>query len=136
MFSKMFNHINLLEKSLDVAWLRNETIAQNIANADTPNYKSKHVEFETMFRQALEDGNTVPTKTTRSGHFVITPSDPLKVDASVVSETHHTMRMDGNNVDIDQEMVEMAENTIQYNTLIQKTSKEFSLLKLAIRGSR
>jgi flagellar basal-body rod protein FlgB len=89
-----------------------------------------------MFRQALEDRPGYTNKTTRSGHLVWANSDPLAVNAVVVSENHHTMRMDGNNVDIDREMTELAQNTIQYNSLIQKASDEYARLNIAITGSR
>lgn len=136
MFDKMFNHINLIGKSLDASWTRQEVISHNIANAETPNYKSQHVEFETMFRQALEDNNGFETKTTRPGHMKAVTADPLAVQPEVVSETYHTMRMDGNNVDIDQEMTELAQNTILYNELVNKANMEFTRLRIAITGSR
>ncbi len=136
MFNKVFNHINLLNKGMDVAWTRQEVISHNIANAETPGYKSQHVEFETLFRQALEDNNGFETKTTRPGHIKVTTADPLAVRPAVVSETHHSMRMDENSVDIDAEMVELAENTIQYNELVNKANMEFSRLRLAITGNK
>ncbi len=136
LLDRLFGHVNLLAKGMDVAWQRQEVISQNIANADTPNYKSQHIEFETAFRQALEDQGSIPNKTTRPGHFQFSPSDPLAVNPVVVSETHHSMRMDGNNVDVDQEMVELSQNTILYNEEVNKANAEFSRLRLAITGSR
>lgn len=136
MFGNLFSHIDLLGKGMDVSWLRQEVISHNIANAETPDYKSQHVEFETLFRQALEDNGGFETKTTRPGHRKVVTADPLAVQPSVVSETHYTMRMDGNNVDADAEMVELAQNTILYNQLVNKANMEFSRLRIAITGNR
>jgi len=135
MLSRIFNHSNLLEKSLDVTWLKMEVSAQNISNADTPGYDAKHVEFEQAFARALK-GSVFATRVTRDKHFRITETDPSKIKPVVVSNNHYVMRMDDNNVDIDKEMVDMAKNTIQYNALVQKASKEFARLKLVVREGR
>lgn len=135
MLSRMFNHTNLLEKSLDATWLKMEVSAQNISNADTPGYDSKHVEFDEAFSKAL-NGSSFKTVTTNEKHFSIPETNPAKVTPVVVSDRHYVSRMDDNNVDIDKEMVDMAKNTIQYNALIQKANKEFSRLKTVIREGR
>jgi flagellar basal-body rod protein FlgB len=134
LFQRLFGHADTLKKGLDVAWLRQEVISHNIANAETPGYKSQHVEFESAFRQALKDAGNLPLKTSSPRHIAPGPVDPLALQPSVVSETWHTYRMDGNNVNPDNEMTELAMNTIQYNTLVQQLNKEFGRLKLAIRG--
>ncbi len=55
MIPKMFGGIDLLQKGMDAAWVRNEVISNNIANAETPNFKSSSVEFESIFQKALND---------------------------------------------------------------------------------
>jgi len=55
MIPKMFGGIDLLQKGMDAAWTRNNVITNNIANAETPNFKSSSVEFETLFQQAIND---------------------------------------------------------------------------------
>ena len=136
MFARMFNHTNLMHKSLDVMALRQEVISHNIANNDTPGYKSQHVAFETLYRKAMEDEarGAITLKTSSPRHIQSTHADPSKVNPIVVSETWHTMRMDGNNVDVDQEMTELAMNTIRYNLTLQQTSDELRRLRTAITG--
>jgi flagellar basal-body rod protein FlgB len=136
MLSRIFNHSRLLEKGLDVAWLKNEVISQNIANVDTPGYDRRHVEFDEAFANALKGNHPIVTRVTREQHFRIPETDPMRVRPVVVSSNHYVMRMDDNNVDIDKEMVDLAKNTIQYNALVQKLSKEFQRLKLAVREGR
>lgn len=133
MFNSMFKQVNLIQKGLDTAYLRQEVISHNLANVDTPGYKSQHVEFETMFRAALENNSSFSADTTHPQHFKIGFSDPLDVQATVVSETFYDIRMDENNVDADQEMTELAENTITYNLLVDQLNNEFSRLRMVIR---
>lgn len=51
--SNLFDYVNVLDKAADAAWMRNEAINNNLANAATPNYKRQDVSFETEFRNAL-----------------------------------------------------------------------------------
>ena len=134
MLNRIFNHTDILEKSLDATWLKMEVSAQNIANNDTPGYDSKRVDFDERFAQALKGREGLDLKATNTKHFRLTEPDPRSVTPRVVSNTHYVARMDDNNVDIDQEMVDMAKNTIQYNAMVQKVNSEFARLKLAIRG--
>ena len=135
MIGKMFRHADLVERSLDATALKMEIAAQNIANNDTPGYDKKRVEFEGELLRAMNSGNEFQMKAERGKHFKLSETDPSKVTPRVVADTHYVMRMDDNNVDIDKEMVDMAKNTIQYNTLIQKINKEFARIKYAVRGT-
>lgn len=135
MLNRIFNHVNLMEKGIDAMSLRQEVIANNIANADTPGYKSQHVEFESIFRQAIEDQTGFQMKTSSPNHITSSRGNPLEVNPVVVSETWHTARMDGGNVDPDQEMTELAMNTIRMNMAMQQTSDELRRLKTAITGT-
>lgn len=134
MISKLFNHTDLLQKSLDVTALRQEVIANNIANGDTPGYKAQHVEFESVFRKALEGNGDLAMKTSSDRHIGNGTGSPFDVSPTIVTESGTTMRMDGNNVDVDSEMTELAANTIQYQTTIQLLNNEFSRLRTAIKG--
>jgi len=116
----------ILEKSLDVAWLRNQIISNNIANVDTPGFKSSKVEFESILRSAMENGEI-----SSDGTGGLDGVEPV-----VVENRWTTMRMDGNNVDIDSEMVDLARNSIQYDALVQKISKEFGRIRMAIREGK
>lgn len=134
MIKNIFDSTKYLEKGLDAAWLRNQVISNNIANADTPNFKSSSVEFEDVFSAALEQDG-MANKQTRDGHISFSASADSVIP--VVMENNDTsMKMDGNNVDIDYENVELAKNTIYYNTLVEKLNSEFSMLRLAITEGR
>jgi flagellar basal-body rod protein FlgB len=135
MFSKLFNSTSMIEKGLDATWKRNEVINNNIANVSTPGFKSSKVEFESVFREVLE-GSGFKAKRTREGHLYKGTPDLDNISANVVKNEKSSMRLDGNNVDIDYENAELAKNTIYYNTLVLKLNSEFSRIKMAIREGK
>lgn len=135
MIKDIFASTKYIEKGLDASWLRNQVISNNIANAETPGFKSSRVEFEDVFSAALEGDGAFANKMTREGHRSFT-NDPEGVQASVVKNENTAMTMDGNNVDIDYENVELAKNTLYYNTLVEKLNTELSMLRLAITEGR
>ncbi len=132
MIGNMFSEIDKLKSGLDASWLRSETISNNIANVDTPGYDRQTVAFEDYYRAALSGGSDLSLNTTRSGHFAMPISDEPAATLEIDRST--TMRMDGNNVDIEKEMTDMAVNTIYYYTLQAKVTSEFNQLNTAITG--
>lgn len=131
----IFENISLMEKALDAKWLRNEVIANNIANADTPNYKKTKVIFEDYLRDFLSKNNRISLSTTNDRHIKKIYS-PLTLKPVLYREENTAYREDGNNVDVEKEMVELAENSLSYNVLVEQVSKEFSLLRTAINEGR
>lgn len=127
--------IAALEKALDGLWLRNKVISNNIANADTPGFKASKVEFEDALKAAIE-GGSFEGKTTSDKHIPIGVSSVSQVQPQIVTSQLTSMRMDGNNVDIDSEMADLAKTTIAYDAVIQKLVKEFQMLRAAINGGK
>lgn len=122
MLDKILDGKKVIHKALDAAWTRNEVIAQNIANVDTPGYKRKTVSFEERLREAM-------------GNKDFKKSDVDKIDIKVVEENKDlSQRLDGNSVDIDVEMAALAKNTIQYNALIQMAG--YNKLKMVIKEGK
>lgn len=136
MIERILNRTGIMEKTLDAGWARNEAISNNIANVDTPGYKRKTVEFEEMLNQAM-DKNGLKGFRTDPRHIPIGIPDIDEVGIKVVEDKSTlSYRLDGNNVDIENEMALMAKNTIQYNTVTQKLSGEFRKLKSVISEGR
>lgn len=136
MFGRTSNNIKVLEKALDASLLRNEVIAQNIANVDTPGYKKRTVRFEEYLAGALK-GNSFKGYKTDKRHIDIGAGDIDSVKMRVTQDYKDlSMRLDGNNVDIEAEMAAMAKNNIQYNTLIQSISGKFRSMKSVISEGR
>lgn len=122
--------IQTLEKSLAYSTAKNRIIADNIANVDTPNYKAKKVVFKNVLASTMD--KTIQNKRTHSKHF----SFRNMVDQSyVVRENTNTMyNHNGNNVDIDQEMAELAKNQIYYQAVVDRLNGKFSNIEKVIRG--
>ncbi len=136
MIQKLFSNISLLQKGLDASWLRNEVISNNIANGDTPGYKTSKVEFEKVFNEALQRDTNFVGKRTRDKHIEIGYSDLESVKPMVVKKQTGSLRLDGNNINIEEEMTELAKNTIYYNLLSEKISKDLVLLKKVINEGK
>lgn len=124
----------VLERALAAAALRHKVIANNIANVNTPGFKKSEVSFEDKLQQALA-GTHLPLAVTNSRHLS-GASDASLPMPEVYTVVNTTMRQDGNNVDIDQEMALMAENNIYYNAVAQQISNYFAGLKTAINEGR
>lgn len=137
MIDRLFNQTKTVEKALDATWMRNEAISQNIANVDTPGYKRKIVPFEDALSQAMDDNNRKPLRTDKLNVVPLAGNSIEDSDIKVTEDNKSlSYRLDGNNVDIENEMALMAKNTIQYNTLIQRMSAQFRTLKSAIKEGR
>lgn len=137
MLDRIIKHTAILEKGLDASWKRNEVIAANIANADTPGYKSKNLAFESVFQRELKPDSfalrsgSAGTDNPRHIDFE-TESSQLRV----TEQNRSAMRMDGNNVDVDKEMTELAKNQILFDTLTYTMSKQLGRIKTAINEGK
>ena len=128
--SGVFDYINVLDKAADGAWARNAAIANNIANVNTPGYKRQDVSFETELQNALKS-----SKYTSLDDKVSAANEHLdRINARVYTDSPQwSYRLDGNNVDIDTENVELASNQIKYNGVVESINGEFSNLKTVIK---
>ena len=122
--SNVFSYVNVLNKAADASWLREETIANNLANVNTPGYKRKDVDFQSVLRNEL--GNMkYQTLDSKVEH-----ADLGRLDASVyVDSANYSYRIDKNNVDVDVENVELASEKLRYDALTDSMTQEFARLK-------
>lgn len=136
--SKMMQTNYLLEKSLDVESLRRKVISNNIANVDVPHFKRSEVNFESELNRAIMDRmnptNKLPAKLTNEKHipFYI-PKEIRSVKPRINLDYNTTYRNDGNNVDIEKEIVDASKNLMRYNAMITRLNGNFRTLKLVIR---
>jgi flagellar basal-body rod protein FlgB len=129
-------HLQVLERSLDTAMLRQRTIANNIANVDTPQFKSKHVVFEELLQQELAGTSGQPkleAYRTNERHIPFNGTGTLPMP-QIVSNADNMMQHNGNDVDLEFEMNELAKNQIWYNGLTQLTAGYFQKLRSVIEG--
>lgn len=129
MTDKLFGgNYPLLKQALHACALRQEAIAHNIANINTPGYKRIDISFEQFLRKA----QTTPLHTTNPRHYPLPPSQMANPRAT--AEEHAPMRLDGNTVDIDYEMAQLAENQIRFQALSQMITGRYQSLKTVITG--
>lgn len=122
-----FDYINVLDKAADASWMRNEAIANNIANATTPNYKRQDVSFEDSLKASI--AGATEGSLDKKIHNVNLNSIKPKVFTDVASTSY---RLDGNNVDVDTENVYYAENQIYYQGIMSSIESEFSNMRTAM----
>ena len=123
-----FNYINVLDKAADASWIRNEAIANNIANVDTPGYKRQDVNFEEQLRKAMKNSRYTSIDE-RVANVDLERLNPITYrDHSTLS-----YRLDGNNVDIDTENVELASNQIRYQGLTDSITSQFQGLQSVMK---
>lgn len=126
--SNAFDYVNVLGKAADASWLRNDILANNLANVDTPGYKRKDIDFESQLRRAL-GSSRYESVDSKVSHVTST-----ELEGRVYTDAaNFSYRLDGNNVDIDTENVELASNQIKYNGLMSGINQEFANLKMVMK---
>jgi flagellar basal-body rod protein FlgB len=119
--TNIYNYVNVLNKAADAANTRNTLLSNNIANVDTPNYKRKDIDFESLLQAELAGEKSLDKAVSRANQDLTTLDPQVYTDNSSLS-----YRTDGNNVDIATEEAYLAENQIRYQALVDLMSQEFS----------
>ncbi len=127
-------HITLLQKALDFRARRNALLAANVANIETPGYKSKDLVFDNALADAMKAREPGPLRVTNDMHMDGRIRTPLElVQPTLIRSGNPVATKDGNSVDLEREMAKLAENQIGFQALTQMISHKFTLLKAAIR---
>lgn len=128
--------LDVMKRTMDVSLLRREVIANNIANAETPNFKRSDVTFEASMARALETENTSPykMKLTHEKHI---PND-RKVDYRTIKprrvlDFQSQTDNNGNNVDIEKEMMDVVKNQMKYQLMTHSVNKQFQKINMVLR---
>ncbi|HLH25590.1 MAG TPA: flagellar basal body rod protein FlgB [Chloroflexota bacterium] len=124
----------LIQAALNGLSARQRVIADNVANVDTPGFKASHVDFETALKRAQGGDPSLRLLGYRGdGRWQAPDASSLEPTVTV---DRSTRREDGNNVDVDQQMLEMADANITYNALSTLTSARFGILRTVINEGR
>ncbi len=128
MINNIKHQFEVYSNALGLRNKRNEILASNIANAATPNYKARDVDFEVELARSLSVG---PMNTTSNGHIALGSKNlPGKIQYREPLQPS----MDGNTVELQVEQMEFAQNTIRYQTTLNFINSKLSGLMSAIRG--
>lgn len=122
--------IGALNTSLNLRLVNQNVISSNIANADTPGYKAKTVEFEAALRDALGVGTTLPAEGTSPAHIIHRATDP--VNPEIYDDPNGVESLDGNTVDRASEMAKMAENQLLYDASAELLKRKLGMLRYAV----
>lgn len=115
------NTTHSLARSLDMRLLRNSVVNANIANAETPGYHARKVDFEDALAKAIVDSQIQHDGETRI----------MNVSPDVYDNPDININPDGNTVDLEKEMSTLAENTIMYRAAVELINKKLAALKYA-----
>ena len=135
MWDNMFMPLDILQKGLSAAWIRNAVIRNNIANVETPGFKASDVDFSAHLERSEQNSGFKGFKT-HPKHIDIGAGETQIFETRITKRGDLSMRMDGNNVDIESESVKMAQNSLYYNTLMEKLNSEIRRLNAAISEGR
>ena len=122
--SGAFSYINVLDKAADASWLREATITNNLANVDTPGFKRKDVDFEGVLKTELGRSKYVTLDQKVKDLHMNNLNATAYTDSS-----NFSYRLDGNNVDVDTEQVELASEQLRYTALTDSITHEISRFK-------
>ena len=123
--NRMFTLPNIMNKALESSWKKQEFITDNIANIDTPGYKRKDINFEKVLRHQVVKTGNIHNININQLYGEIVSSNP-----------NFQNRLDGNNIDIDWEMAELAKNKIKYDAIATQTTRYLQRLKSVVNNTR
>lgn len=122
------NGVALTEKVLDYLWGRQNLTLNNIANVDTPGYKTQYISFESELESRISKAKQQRNSMTAVGKAIDSSY------ASLHTTTTESSRLDGNNVNMDEEQVELVRTTLEYQYMVNSITNDLSRLKSAVKS--
>ena len=134
-FNLIDSTTRVLQKSLDLREQRQQVIAGNVANAETPGYARRTFEFEKRLQAVIKQPQ-LPTPLAHPKHFPVGASNLNQLQGEVTSHSDRSGIGDGNSVEMEDEMMALSENQILYEAGIKLTKSKLQLLKYAANDGR
>lgn len=131
--------MGLAKEALNYRALRQDMIASNIANVDTPNYKPRDIDFESALRAkqaALYNEKATLEMAVTDGKHIAQSDTASSTKATTFFRDGHMARNDGNSVDLDIETTEMSKNSVMYNGMLAALKKEAMIFRSVIEASQ
>ncbi|TVR68320.1 MAG: flagellar basal body rod protein FlgB [Spirochaetaceae bacterium] len=129
--------VDILHRTMDTSMVRQNVIANNIANANTPNFKRSEVNFESRLAYALESADRQPRFRERLTHERHIPFhktlDYRDVRPRRVLDYATTAKNNGNNVDIEVESMDLMSNQLAYQLMTRSVADSFARINLVLR---
>ncbi len=121
-------------KALALRARRNEVLASNIANTDTPGYKARDFDFRTAMQAAQSGKGSLAMTTTNAKHMNLTQGGTPGADPAIAYHIPQQPSVDGNTVEADVEQANYAENVVGYQASLMFLNRKIRGLQLAIKG--
>lgn len=133
MLSKIDNHFRNQESALKMRAYRQEILASNIVNADTPNFKARDFDFKAAYESARAGQQTASLATSNPRH--LQPSTTIDLFAPELKYRNERQpSIDGNTVEMDTEMKEFTDNAIRYQAAVTFMQRRIESMKTALTG--
>ena len=116
--------------------MRHELISSNLANADTPGYKAKVLDFEEALANALDVDNQLKMKGSSEKHFAIGGGGFSTLAPQIYDDPNGDTGVDGNTVDAEKEIVKMNDNEVMYEAAVQLMNKKLALKKYLLGSEK
>ena len=128
--------LKALTTALNFREMRQELISSNVANANTPGFKAKKMDFEEALARALDVDGQMHMNVTDGRHHNVGNGGFNNLEPEIYDDPNGVVSEDGNTVDVEAEMSRMAENKLMYDALVQLINKKMGLLKYAINSEK
>jgi flagellar basal-body rod protein FlgB len=128
--------LKALTTALNFREMRQELISSNVANANTPGFKSKKLDFEAALARALDVDGQMQMNVTDGRHHNVGNGGFNNLEPEIYDDPNGVVSENGNTVDVEAEMAKMAENKLMYDALVQLINKKMGIMKYAINSEK
>jgi flagellar basal-body rod protein FlgB len=128
--------LKALTTALNFREMRQELISSNVANANTPGFKAKKMDFEEALARALDVDGQMQMGVTDERHHNVGNGGFNNLEPEIYDNPNGVVSENGNTVDVEEEMAKMAENKLMYDTLVQLINKKMGIMKYAINSEK
>jgi flagellar basal-body rod protein FlgB len=128
--------LKALTTALNFREMRQELISSNVANANTPGFKAKKMDFEEALARALDVDGQMGMNVTDVRHHNVGNGGFNNLEPEIYDNPNGVVAENGNTVDVEAEMAQMAENKLMYDALVQLINKKMGIMKYAINSEK
>lgn len=121
------NSLRMLQRSMGYLWSKQACILDNVANAETPGYKTKYATFEESLQKAIQSAS-------RDGTDAFSIREAIETTPVEIRQAEESTRLDGNGVNVTEQMVELVREGYQMQYVMNAISSDFSMIRTAING--
>ncbi len=128
--------LRALTTALNFREMRQELISSNVANANTPGFKAKKMDFEEALARALDVDGQMKMSASDGRHHNVGNGGFNNLEPEIYDNPNGVVNENGNTVDVEAEMATMAENKLMYDALVQLINKKMGIMKYAINSEK